>query len=205
MSEQVCSAQVTTGFTVWLTGLPSSGKTTVAERLAQSLRVRGQRVEILDGDVVRRDLCKDLGFDRAARDANVERVGFVAQLLSRNGVAVIVALISPYAGARQRVRERVARFVEVHVDCAREECERRDVKGLYALARAGKLAGLTGVQDPYEPPPAPEVYLNTEHETVAMSVRKVLAALEGLQLVKTPIISLPAPPVMQVRRATDRA
>jgi adenylylsulfate kinase len=158
------------GFTVWLTGLPCSGKSTIAAKLAECLRARRRKVEVLDGDIVRQNLSKGLGFSRADRDTNVLRIGFVAQLLSRNGVAVVVAAVSPYEAARQKVRSQIPRFVEVFVDCPLEECERRDVKGMYKQARAGSLGAFTGVDDPYEPPRDPEVTVHTRDEAVEESL-----------------------------------
>lgn len=167
------------GLTIWLTGLPCSGKSTIAERLRRLLGARGRRVEVLDGDLVRAGLSPDLGFGRADRDANVRRIAFVAQLLTRNGVCVIVAAVSPYAEARRRAREHIGDFVEVHVDCPLAECERRDVKGMYARARAGELRGFTGVDDPYEPPEAPEITLCTSEQDADQSARMVIRFLEG--------------------------
>lgn len=168
------------GFTVWLTGLPCSGKSTLSTCLGAELLARGCRVEVLDGDVVRTNLSRGLGFSREDRDINILRIGFVAHLLSRNGVVVLVAAVSPYAGVRHQVREQIGQFVEVHVDCPVSECERRDVKGMYAKARAGTIRGFTGVDDPYEPPEHPEVSVYTVHETVAESSQKILSVLEGL-------------------------
>src|SRR5262245_7030166 len=129
----------TRGFTVWLTGLPCSGKSTISEHLAEGIRACGRSVEVLDGDIIRTNLSRGLGFSREDRDVNVRRIGFVAHLLSRNGVAVIVAAVSPHARARQEVRAQIKDFVEVHVMCPVAECERRDVKGMYAKARAGEI------------------------------------------------------------------
>jgi adenylyl-sulfate kinase len=172
------------GFTVWLTGLPCSGKSTLAAHLATELAARGQRVEVLDGDVVRTHLSRGLGFSREDRDINVRRIGFVAHLLSRNGVAVLVAAVSPYRATRRQVREQIGDFVEVFVDCPLGECERRDVKGMYAKARAGTLPGFTGVDDPYEPPDHPEVVLHTERRNTEDCVRELLLALENLGYVQ---------------------
>ena len=172
------------GFTVWLTGLPCSGKSTIAAKLVEHLRASGRKVEVLDGDVVREHLSKGLGFSRADRDTNVLRIGFVAQLLSRNGVAVVVAAVSPYAATRDLVRQQIPRFVEVFVECPLEECERRDVKGMYKKARAGSLGAFTGVDDPYEPPLSPDVTLRTREEAVDESLSKVLDKLAELGHVK---------------------
>lgn len=173
-------------FVLWLTGLPGAGKTTLATRLAALLRAQGQRVEVLDGDEVRQHLSPDLGFSRADRDANILRIGYVAQLLERNGVVTIVAAVSPYAAARDRVRARVRRFVEVHVDCSLAELRRRDPKGLYRRADAGELPGLTGVSDPYEPPAAPEVHVDTERRSVDQSVTAIVEYLAAQRLVAPP-------------------
>ena len=166
------------GFTVWFTGLSGAGKSTIANALAEELRSRGMKVEVLDGDVIRTNLSKGLGFSKEDRDTNVLRVGWVAEVLSRNGVAVICALISPYRETRNKVRERIGNFVEVYVNAPLEEVIRRDVKGLYKKALAGEIKNFTGISDPYEPPENPEVVCNTAEETVEESVGKVLAYLE---------------------------
>ncbi len=166
------------GLTVWLTGLPSSGKTTLAVGLAERLRQAGHRVEVLDGDVVRTHLTKDLGFSRRDRAENVRRVGFVAHLLSRNGVVAICALVSPYRQERDEVRAlHAGRFCEVYVAAPLEVCAARDVKGLYARQRAGMLHGLTGVDDPYEPPLDPEVVVPTHLQSVDESLDTIWAAV----------------------------
>ncbi|MFA6450782.1 MAG: adenylyl-sulfate kinase [bacterium] len=149
------------GFTVWFTGLPSSGKTTVSEILEKKLRARGLKVEVLDGDVVRTNLSKGLGFSKEDRDTNILRIGFVCHLLTRNDVIAIGAAISPYAEIRDRNRALIGNFIEVFVDTPLEECIRRDVKGLYKKALAGEMKGFTGVDDPYEAPANPEVRLDT--------------------------------------------
>jgi adenylylsulfate kinase len=171
-------SMVNLGFTVWLTGLPCSGKSTLSSQLATLLQQRGHRVEVLDGDVVRENLSRGLGFSRQDRDTNVLRIGFVAKLLSRNGVAVIVAAVSPYAAARREVRAQIDRFVEVHVACPLSECERRDVKGMYSRARAGLIPAFTGVDDPYEVPEHPDVTVHTDGEAPEDSIRQSLSALE---------------------------
>lgn len=165
------------GFTVWLTGLPCSGKSTIARQLARSLLRRGRRVEVLDGDIVRQNLSYGLGFSREDRDRNIRRIAFVASLLARNGVIVIVALVSPYRAARDEARRLLQEFFEVHVDCPGSECERRDVKGMYKRARAGELPGFTGVDDPYEVPLAPELTVLTNSQSSVESVARVEAAL----------------------------
>ena len=167
------------GVTVWFTGLSASGKTTISQLLADGLRARGYRVEMLDGDTVRQNLTKGLGFSKEGRDENIRRIGFVAHLLTRNGVIVIVAAISPYREIRDEVRARIGRFVEVFANAPLEVCEQRDPKGLYRQARAGEIKGFTGIDDPYEPPLAPEVECRTDRETVEESVAKVLRALEA--------------------------
>lgn len=169
------------GATVWLTGLPSAGKTTIARALAGRLEAEGRCVEVLDGDELRTHLTADLGFSRDDRDTNVRRVGFVARLLARNGVVVLVPVIAPYASARAQVRAQhdaeATAYVEVHVATPLEVCAQRDVKGLYAKQRAGQVSGLTGVDDPYEIPETPELRLDTEGFTVEESAAKVHAAL----------------------------
>jgi adenylylsulfate kinase len=167
------------GYVIWLTGLPSSGKSTLAELLTAALRRRAQAVEVLDGDEVRRWLTRGLGFGKEERDENVRRVAHVARLLVRHGVAVVVAMISPYRGVRDEARALIGRFLEVHVDCSREECIRRDVKGLYQKALAGGIANFTGVSDPYEPPTAPEVVVRTDQECPDESLARILGALEA--------------------------
>lgn len=174
------------GFTVWLTGLSGSGKSTIGHALAGKLELLGQNVEVLDGDVVRTHLSRGLGFSREDRDTNVERIGWVASRLTRHGAAVVVAAISPYEATRATARRMVEEhgpFIEVWVKAAVEECARRDVKGLYAKAFAGELQQFTGVSDPYEPPSRPEVIADTERESPDESVARVLAALELRDLV----------------------
>ena len=166
------------GFTLWFTGLSSAGKTTIAEIVEKELRERGRRVEVLDGDIVRTNLSKGLGFSREDRNINVLRIGFVANLLTRNGVAVIVSAISPYKEPRDQVRRRIIDFVEVFVDAPLEVCAERDVKGLYKKAFAGEIEQFTGVSDPYEPPVAPDLVLKTAEEEPEESARKVVEKLE---------------------------
>jgi adenylylsulfate kinase len=168
-----------TGFVVWLTGLSGAGKSTVAAKLAPTLAERGHRVELLDGDEVRTNLCQGLGFSRADRDTNVARIGYVAGKLAKHGVAVLVAAISPYRQARDQVRAQVDHFVEVHVAAPVATCAERDPKGLYAKALTGEIQHFTGVSDPYEPPLAPEVTLHTEAQTVDESVHQVIAWLQA--------------------------
>jgi adenylylsulfate kinase len=166
------------GFTLWFTGLSGSGKTTISEIVEHELRERERRVEVLDGDIVRTNLSKGLTFSRDDRNINVLRIGFVANLLTRNGVGVIVSAISPYKEARDQVRRRIVDFVEVFVDAPLEVCAERDVKGLYKKAFAGEIEQFTGVSDPYEPPNAPDLVLKTDEESPAESARKVIEKLE---------------------------
>ena len=170
---------LSTGVTVWFTGLPSSGKTTLAHALAKRLADEGyDRVEVLDGDLAREHLTKGLGFSREDRAENVRRIGWVASLLARNGVIVLASVISPYRDDRDAVREMHGeRFVEVHVATPLEVCAERDVKGLYAKQRAGELTGLTGVDDPYEPPLRPEVVVPTHQQSVDESVELLWRSL----------------------------
>ena len=166
------------GFTLWLTGLSGAGKSTLAGALAERLRESGALVDVLDGDEVREHLSKGLTFSREDRDLNVRRIAYVAKLLCRNGVAVITAAISPYRAAREEARREIGDgFIEVYVNASLETCIRRDVKGLYGKALAGTITAFTGVSDPYEPPSAPDVEVNTERETIAESVEKVLDTL----------------------------
>lgn len=165
------------GLVIWLTGLSSAGKSTLGEELFDRLRAAGRKVEMLDGDIVRRRLSKDLGFSKRDRDENIRRIGFVAELLSKHGVMVIVSAISPYRAIRDEVRARIPSFVEVYVNAPIEVCEHRDVKGLYRKARAGELRGFTGIDDPYEPPLQPEVECRTDLETVEESTQKILARI----------------------------
>lgn len=173
-------ADLSQGLTVWLTGLPSAGKTTIAHALEKRLLTEGHRVEVLDGDVLRTHLTRGLGFSREDREENVRRIGFVAHLLSRNGVVVLVSVISPYRSVRDELRElHAGRFFEVHVATPLEVCAERDVKGLYARQRAGELTGLTGVDDPYEPPLHPELVIQTENQTLEQSVETLWQALHS--------------------------
>ena len=167
------------GFTLWFTGLSGAGKSTLSQGVSDALAARGHRVEILDGDEVRKNLSKGLGFSKEDRDTNVRRIGFVARLLSRNGVVAITAAISPYRAVRDEVRrEHEAPFVEVFVDCSLDELVRRDRKGLYAKALNGEIKNFTGVSDPYEPPIAPEVTVHSDRESIAESIQTIIASLE---------------------------
>jgi adenylylsulfate kinase len=166
------------GLTVWFTGLSASGKTTLCSAVYERLEVLGYRLEVLDGDAVRQQLCKGLGYSREDRDENIRRIGFVAGMLTRHGVIALVAAISPYRGTRGEVRASIGSFVEVYVNAPLEVCEQRDPKGLYRKARAGELRGFTGIDDPYEEPLHPDVECRTDREELEESVNKVLAAIE---------------------------
>jgi adenylylsulfate kinase len=168
------------GLTVWFTGLPSAGKTTIARAVEKRLLDEGRRVEILDGDVVRTYLTKDLGYSRADRDENIRRIGFVAHLLSRNGVVVLCSVVSPYREVRDEMRVlHDGRFFEVYVSTPVDVCSDRDVKGLYAKQKVGGLSGLTGIDDPYEPPANPELVVPTHTQTLEESVEAVWQALHS--------------------------
>ncbi|GAA5702631.1 MULTISPECIES: adenylyl-sulfate kinase [Streptomyces] len=173
--------QVTTGATIWLTGLPSAGKTTIAYELAGRLREEGHLVEVLDGDEIREFLTADLGFTRADRHTNVQRIGYLADLLARNGVKALVPVIAPYADSREAVRKRHgasgAAYLEVHVATPVEVCSQRDVKGLYAKQAAGEISGLTGVDDPYEAPASPDLRIESHTQTVQESAAALHALL----------------------------
>ena len=175
------------GFTLWFTGLPCSGKTTVCNIVERELRHRGLNVEVLDGDEVRRNLSKDLGFSKEDRDAHIKRIGFIAKLLSRNGVATLAAFVSPYREVREYLRSEIGNFVEVYVKCPVEVCMGRDVKGMYKRAIAGEIQNFTGISDPYEEPSGPEVVVETDKETPTESAQKVLRKLESLEYI--PVVS----------------
>ena len=168
------------GVTIWFTGLSGSGKSTIARALEAELRQRGCQLEVLDGDVVRTNLTKGLGFSKEDRDENIRRIGFVSHLLTRNGVVVLVSAISPYREARDTVRDRIGDFVEVFVDAPLNVCEDRDVKGLYKKARAGEIKQFTGIDDPYEAPLNPEVHCHTDRQSVEESVAQVISQLEAM-------------------------
>jgi adenylylsulfate kinase len=168
------------GFTLWFTGLSGAGKSTLSEIIEHRLRGSGQKVEVLDGDVVRTHLSKGLGFSREDRDTNIKRIAFVCGLLARNDVICISAAISPYRETRQWARDHIGDFVEVYVKCPIEVCRQRDVKGLYKLVDEGKIKGFTGVDDPYEEPEHPELIVETDKETIEESVERIFARLEDL-------------------------
>ena len=171
------------GFVIWLTGLPGSGKTTIARGLEKELKTRDLKVEVFDGDEVRKNLSKGLGFSKEDRDTHNKRVIYVCKLLTRNGVNAIVSLISPYRSTRAYAREQLPKFVEVYLRCSLEECIRRDPKGLYMKALAGEISNMTGIQDPYEEPLNPEVMLDTEHDSSGSNIQKVLAKLKELSYI----------------------
>ncbi len=175
------------GTTIWFTGLPCSGKSTIAVEVEKMLKARNFGVEVMDGDEVRANLSKGLGFSKEDRDTNIRRIGYVCKLLSRNGAIAISAAISPYQSVRREVREMIANdanFVEVFVDAPADVCERRDVKGMWALARSGEIKGFTGIDDPYEVPEKAEIICETHNETVEESARIVVRAMEAMNLIE---------------------
>lgn len=168
------------GVTIWLTGLSGAGKTTITKALEEKLREGNYSLEVLDGDIVRTNLTKGLGFSKEDRDENIRRIGFVANLLTRHGVIVLVSAISPYREIRDEVRQRIGSFIEVYVNAPLAVCESRDVKGLYERARKGEIKAFTGIDDPYEPPLNPEVECRTDLEELEESVNKVWQKLTEL-------------------------
>jgi adenylyl-sulfate kinase len=173
-----------TGCTLWFTGLSGSGKSTLSAMLAARFRERGLKVELLDGDIVRTHLCRDLGFGREDREENIRRIGFVCELLSRNGVIAIAAAISPYRAGRDELRARISRFVEIYMGCPMEVLIQRDVKGLYKKALAGEIRQFTGISDPYEPPIAPDITIDSSAETPEASVERILSRMYELGLIE---------------------
>ncbi|MGD1071764.1 MAG: adenylyl-sulfate kinase [Bryobacteraceae bacterium] len=174
------------GFTLWLTGMSGAGKSTISDMLMARFRSAQAKVELLDGDIVRTNLSQGLGFGREDRDTNIRRIGFVSELLTRNGVIVVVAAISPYRETREEVKRKIGKigsFVEVHVDCPIEVLAARDVKGLYKRALAGEVGNFTGISDPYEPPLEPDVVVRSDRETVDESVEKIWRELERRGLI----------------------
>ena len=171
------------GFVIWLTGLPGSGKTTISRHLEPKLRELNWQVEILDGDEIRQNLSKGLGFSREDRETHLKRAAYVAKLLSRNGVAVIAAFISPYRNVREYARKETTNFIEVFVKCSLETCAQRDPKGLYKKASSGEIKNLTGPQDIYEEPLAPDLIVETDHQTVEESMNLIVEKLKKLNLI----------------------
>ncbi len=189
----MANGNIEKGFCLWFTGLPSAGKSTVAEKVLAELKGRGVKVEIFDGDVVRENLSKGLGFSKEDRDTNIRRIGFCCNILTRNGVNAIGAAISPYASVRDENRKLITSdggtFIEVYVGTPLDVCEGRDVKGLYKKARSGEIKGFTGIDDPYEAPENPEITLHTENETVEESAGKILSYLEDNDLLEETLIA----------------
>ena len=175
------------GVTLWFTGLSGAGKSTISERVEAKLREEGYKIEVLDGDIVRTNLTKGLGFSKEDRDTNIRRIGFVADLLTRNGVIVVVSAISPYRAVREEVKQKIGNFVEIFVNAPLAVCEDRDVKGLYKKARSGEIKMFTGISDPYEPPTNPEIECRTDLEELDESVNKVFASLEKLGYLSKPL------------------
>lgn len=171
------------GFTIWFTGLSGSGKSTLAERVRDILLERGMKVEVLDGDVVRQNLSKGLGFSKEDRDINIRRIGFVCNLLTRNDVVAIGAAISPYRAIRDENRKLIGRFVEVYCECDIETLKDRDPKGLYEKALRGEIENFTGVSDPYEPPEKAEVVVDTANEEIEASVQRIIGTLEEMRYI----------------------
>lgn len=168
------------GVTLWFTGLSGAGKTTISKAVAERLKAQDYKLEVLDGDIVRQNLTKGLGFSKEDRDENIRRIGFVAHILTRNDVIVIVSAISPYRKIREEVRQKIGNFVEIFVNAPLEVCEERDVKGLYQKARSGEIKGFTGIDDPYESPLNPDIECRTDREELEESVTKVFNKLEEL-------------------------
>ena len=171
------------GFTLWFTGLPCSGKTTISNIVEKELKERGLNVEALDGDELRKNLSKDLGFSKKDRDTHIRRIGFISKLLSRNGVATLAAFVSPYREVRDHLRSEIENFVEVYVRCPVDECIKRDVKGMYKKALAGEIKNFTGISDPYEEPLSPELVVETDKESPEESAQRVVQKLEQMKLV----------------------
>jgi len=184
------------GCTLWFTGMSGSGKSTLSELLSSRLRAMGARVELLDGDIIRTQLCRGLGFSKEDREENVRRIGFVCELLSRNGVIAIAAAISPYRAGRDELRARILNFVEIYMDCPLDVLVERDVKGLYKKALAGEIPRFTGISDPYEAPIAPEVTIASSSQPLAESLETILRRLQDLGIIASP--GEAAPGVVQI-------
>ncbi|MFC2040828.1 adenylyl-sulfate kinase [Chloroflexota bacterium] len=168
------------GFTVWFTGLPGSGKSTVANTLADRLKEKGHRVERLDADIIRKHLWPELGYSKEDRDENIRRAAFLAKLLTRNGIITVTSFIAPYRELREYARKEIGDFIEVYVKCPLEVCMQRDPKGLYQKALAGEIPNFTGISDPYEEPTSPEILIESDKETLQESIAKVMDKLEKL-------------------------
>jgi adenylylsulfate kinase len=181
LRQRIAAAEGRAGMAVWFTGLSGAGKTTICRLLVPELRLRGYRVQVLDGDILRQTLCRDLGFSKADRDENIRRISALARPLVQRGYVVLVAAISPYREARRHAQKRIHNCIEVYVDAPLSACIRRDPKQLYARALAGELRHCTGIDDPYEPPLYPDVHCKTDEETSADSAAKVLAAIDRVQ------------------------
>lgn len=191
MKQEMTNQEIKTsdnqkGFVLWMTGLSGAGKTTIALILEEEMRQRGVKVERLDGDIVRESLTRDLGFSKEDRDKNIERVTFVAKLLSRNGVACICSFISPYQAVRDKIRQETTNFIEVYIDASIDAVIERDVKGLYKKAIAGEIPNFTGISDPYESPADPDIHIHTESQTPVESANLILEYLEDRGLVPLP-------------------
>ena len=183
-NKPLATSSQQTGFTLWFTGLSGAGKSTIANILEKKLKEHGLKIEILDGDIVRTHLSKGLGFSKEDRDANIRRIGYVASLLSRNGVIAITAAISPYKEIRKEVRGMHENFIEVYAKCPLEVVEQRDIKGLYKKARAGEILQFTGISDPYEEPTEPEITVETSKETPEQSTNKILNWLKENEFIE---------------------
>ncbi len=168
------------GFTLWFTGLPCSGKTVLANAVADELRKKGMKVERLDGDIVRKSLTRDLGFSEEDRNMNIERVSFVAKLLTRNGVVVLASFVSPYNKIRAYSRKEIGEYILIFVKCSLKECEKRDVKGMYSKARAGEIKAFTGIDHPFEEPDTADIVVETDKQTVEESKQIILKALDKM-------------------------
>ena len=178
------------GCTLWFTGLSGSGKSTLSQLVASRLRAVGARVEVLDGDITRTLLCQGLGFSREDREENIRRIGFVCELLSRNGIIAIAAAISPYRASRDELRKRIPNFIEIHMNCPVEVLIERDVKGLYKKALAGEIKQFTGISDPYESPVAPELTIDSSSESIESSVARILSRLAELKIIPQAAVEL---------------
>ncbi|MBS1801864.1 MAG: adenylyl-sulfate kinase [Acidobacteria bacterium] len=185
---------MSSGCTLWFTGLSGSGKSTLSQLVATRLRALGARVEVLDGDITRTLLCQGLGFSKEDREENIRRIGFVCELLSRNGVIAIAAAISPYRASRDELRKRIPNFIEIHMNCPVEVLIKRDVKGLYKKALAGEIKQFTGISDPYESPTAPELTIDSSKESIESSVARIIQSLEKLEIIPPAVADLPGSP-----------